>query len=451
MKPTFYRLPLAACLVLADSGATAADLMDALRLAQSGDPTLEAAQFALEGMRERVPQARAGLLPAANLTGNSGGTRADTEFTGAIPVDRNMKSWTWSLQLTQPLLRLSNVYAYRASELQLEQAEAVYEQARQDLYLRLAQAYFGVVLAAEGIAVAAAEVRALEEQLQQVMRGHANGTHSVTDVDETRARLSMALARQVAAGTELETRNAELEKITGQPLTALAGLHPSFQAPPPEPNVAQEWIRRAREHHPQVRAHRAALAAAEADVKKNRADYLPTLDLTLSYGRNYTSNSLTTPQDYSTRAASRQVGVQLNLPIAAGGAPSARVREAVANKNRSRAELEAAERQAGTDAQQAFVGVVNGDAQIAALNAATAASFSAVKGNRVGFGLGLRINLDVLNAEQQLYTARRDLSKARYETLLQGLKLKAAAGLLTEDDMQAVNALLTAHPEASLP
>jgi outer membrane protein len=202
------------------------------------------------------------------------------------------------------------------------------------------------------------------------------------------------------------------------------------------------WVAQARSNHPAVRAHQAAMAAAEAAVKKNRADRLPTLDLVASSGRNFASDSLTTPQDYSTHASSRQLGLQLNVPLGAGGALSARVREAVANMSRERADLEAAIRQAGTEAQQAFAGVVNGMAQIDALDAALESAESAVKGNQIGFRAGLRINLDVLNAQQQLYETQRNLSKARYETLLQGLRLKAAAGVLTEHDVLVVNAML---------
>jgi outer membrane protein len=191
-----------------------------------------------------------------------------------------------------------------------------------------------------------------------------------------------------------------------------------------------------------VRARRAALSAAEAAVRKVRSEHLPTLDFTVSTGRNFASGSLTTPSDYTTQARTTVAGVQLTIPIFSGGATNAKVMEAIANRQKTQAGLEAARRQAATDARQSFAGIANGLAQIEALESAVASGTSAVKGNQVGYKLGIRINIDVLNAEQQLYASQRDLSTARYDTLLQGLKLKAAAGVLSEADVEIINRLL---------
>jgi outer membrane protein len=422
--------------------ANATDLLEAYRLAQSSDPTFDAARYALEAVKQKIPQARAVLLPIINTTGSKGTTHANTEFTGVAPVDRNMHSWAWNLQLTQPLIRANSVYAYLQSESIVEQAAAQYEQAQQDLLLRVAQAYFGVIVAQDAIAASDAQVQALEEQLAQVKRGFTAGTHSLTDIDDTQSRLGLARSQRVAAKNDLESKRADLEKVTGQPLMQLAVLQPTAAPTPPHPLDARAWMDQARTNHPAVRAQRAALAAAQSEIKKNRAEYAPMLDLIASKGSNYASNSLTTPNDYSTRANSTQVGLQLTIPLYAGGATDAKVTEAIATKNKAQADLEAASRQAATDAQQAYAGVINGLAQIDALNVALESGQSAVKGNRVGYKLGIRINIDVLNAEQQLYTAQRDWTKARYDTLLQELKLKAATGTLMEADLSGVNALL---------
>lgn len=181
---------------------------------------------------------------------------------------------------------------------------------------------------------------------------------------------------------------------------------------------------------------------AEAGVRRNRAEYLPTLDLTASHGKSHSSGSLTTPADYTTAVTSQQAGVQLNFPIFAGGGTSARVSEAIANKSKARADMETARRQVAADARQAYAGIENGLSQVEALESTVDSSRNSVKGNRAGFGLGIRMNSDVLNAEQQLYTAQRDLAKARYDTLFQGFKLKAAAGILAEPDVAEVSAQL---------
>lgn len=418
------------------------DFLEVYHLAQANDPTFEAARYTLEATRQKIPQARAGLLPTVNVTGNDGHTSASTTFTGTPPMDRGTHSWTWTLQLTQPLLRVQNIFAYQESESLVEQAIAQYAQAEQDLVLRVSQAYFDVVVAQESIAVAEAQVKAMEEQLAQAKRGFQAGTHAITDVYEAKSRKDLATSQLVAARNDLVTKRAELEKAVG-PLTGpLATLRPAVVTPEPQPKDVQAWIDQARENNPVVRAQKAAFEAAEAEVRRNRAEHLPTVDITASYGKNASSGSLTTPVDYATYARTEQAGVQVNIPIFAGGATSARVAEAQANKYKAQAEMEVARRQAATDARQAYAGIENGLAQIEALDSAVDSSKFAVKGNKVGFGLGIRMNIDVLNAEQQFYTAQRDLAKARYDTLLQGLKLKAAAGVLTEEDVVTINGLL---------
>ncbi|WP_426107998.1 TolC family outer membrane protein [Massilia sp. TSP1-1-2] len=333
------------------------------------------------------------------------------------------------------------LYAIRESEFIVEQAEAQYAQARQDLLLRVAQAYFGVIVAQDAIGAAQAQVSALNEQLAQVTRGFQHGTHAVTDVDDTKSRQGSARSQLVSAQNDLDSAQANLEKITGHAPTELAVLQSTMMPPPPTAD-SRAWMAQARTNHPLVRAQRAALEAARQAIKKLRSDHLPTLDLVANTGNNFSSRSLATPNDYATRANQRQIGLQLTVPLYSGGAVDARVTEAIANMDKATADLELASRQSALDARLAYAGVVNGLAQIAALDVAVASGQSALKGNRAGYRLGIRINIDVLNAEQQVFAAQRDLSKARYETLLQGLKLKAAAGARDEYDLLKVNSML---------
>lgn len=418
-----------------------ADLMDVYRLAQANDPAFASARYALEAVEQRLPQARAGLLPTVNANGSDGRTHASTSFSNTTPLDRNVRTWNWTVQLTQPLIRVENLYAYGEARALVEQATAQFAQAQQDLILRAAQAYFDVAVAEEGITVADAQVAAMGEQWASAQRGFDAGTTTLTDVHEAKSHLDLARAQRVSALNDLESKRAELEKVIGEMPGPLAKLRPSVVAPNPEPNDVQAWVGQARENHPAVRAQRAALGAADSAVSKNRAAHLPTLDLTASYGANSSSGSLVTPDDFSTLAHTRATGVQLNVPLFAGGLTSAKVAEALATRSKAQADLEAAQRQAATDARQAFAGIRNGLAQSEALESAVESGRSAVTGNRRGYQLGLRINLDVLNAEQQLYTSQRDLAKARYDTLLQGLKLKAAAGILGESDVETLNRL----------
>jgi len=418
------------------------NLLEIYRLAQGNDPTFEAARHAFEAAREKIPQAKAGLLPALNLNGNDNSTRSSSSFSGAPYVNQDVHAWTWTLQLTQPLIRMQNVYAYKESESLVEQARAQYSQAEQDLILRVTQAYFDVLVAQESIEVADAQVKATGEQLALAQRGFGAGTNAITDVHEAKSRSDLARAQRIAAQNELEAKHAELEKVVGQPSSTLAGLRPALVVPRPQPDDVRAWADQARDNNPAVLAPYAAVKAAEAEVSRNRAEHAPTLDLVASSGKNYSSGNASTPFNFDTRARTSQAGLQLTIPLYAGGTTNSHVTEAIASRNRAAAELEVARRQSATDAKQAYGAIVNGLAQIEALESAVESSQSAVNGNQIGYKLGIHMNIDVLNAEQQLYTAQRDLLKARYDTLFQGFKLKAAAGVLTESDVLEVNGLL---------
>lgn len=418
------------------------DLLDVYRLALHNDPTFEVARYTLKAAREKYPQAVAGLLPTVSANGTNNVTRAQNEFSNSPSVQRNVHAWNWSLQLTQPLVRMQNVYAYDEAKVAVEQAQAQYGLAEQDMILRVTQAYFGVLTSREGIKVAEAELAATEEQLELARRGFEKGVAAITDVRDGQSRVDLARSHLVAAGNDLDGMNAELGKIVDDVPVHLAPLDTSVSIPLPQPNEQQAWIKQARENHPAVRAAQAGLLVAEAAVGKTRSEHTPTLDLVASYGENYSSGSTTLPTDYAWRGQSRQIGIQFTVPLFAGGGTSSRVVEAMANKYRAGAELEVAHRQAATDARLAFAGVVNGLSQIAALVSAVESSQIAVDGSHAGYKLGVYSNIDVLNAEQQLYTAKRDLVKARYETLFQALKLKAAAGMLSGEDLISTNALL---------
>ena len=422
--------------------ARAENLLEIYRMAQANDPTFDAARYGFEAAQEKIPQARAGFLPTLDLNGTDNATVASSKFTNSPLINQDVNAWTWTLQLTQPLIRLQNIYAYQESESLVEQQRAQYSLAEQDLILRVTKAYFDVLVSQESIEVADAQVNATQEQLALAQHGFELGTHAITDVHEAKARFELARAQRIAAQNDLESKQAELEKIVGQPTHTLAALRPAVVVPSPQPDDVNAWAEQARENNPAVLAPYEAEKAAEEEVNKNRAAYSPTLDLVASYGANYSSANVAVPTLYETRAKSSMVGVQLKIPIFEGGTTSSRVSEAIANKNKAAAELEVARRQSATDAKQAYEAIVNGLAQIDALQSSVESSKSAVIGNQIGYKLGIHMNIDVLNAEQQLYTSQRDLLKTRYDTLFQGFKLKAAAGVLTEFDVVEINKLL---------
>ena len=433
--------------LLVGSGAFAGDLMEAYRQAQARDPVYLGAVNALRAARERVPQARAALLPAVSLVGSTSQQAGQASFSEAPYVDRDVRNRSWNLQLTQPLWRSASWAALNQAEKQVLLAEAQFRQAEQDLILRIAQAYLDVLVAQEAQRVARLQVGAVIQQLELARRNFEVGTGIITDVHEAQARLDLSRSQAVAAGSELNNKRAELVRILGEPQSRLAGLRADGSLPSIQPDDEQAWLISAREDSIPVRIAQAALEVADQEVAKSRAAHSPTLDLTAAYGTNYSSGSITSPADISVRSRSRQVGLSLNVPLLAGGGAQAHVREALALKDKAADDLEAARRLAVAQASQAFSGVVSGAAQVQALASAIASSKSSVDSNKIGFRVGSRINIDVLNAEQQLYAAERDWHRARAETLMQGLRLKAANATLAEMDLSAINNLLETAPQ----
>jgi outer membrane protein len=443
VRPWLARAALMAFVPLSASADT---LLDVYRKAQERDPAYRGAGYALKAARERVPQARAGLLPALSLVGANSRQTGQASFSEAPYADRDVRNRSWNLQLTQPLWRAVSWAALDQAEQQELLAEAQFRQTEQELILRTAQAYLDVLVAQEAERVARQQIGAVGQQLGLARRNFEVGTGTVTDVHEAQSRLDLANAQAVAADSELQNKRAELERILGEPHFNLAHLREDSRLPDIEPAGLQPWLDSAREQSIQVRIAQATLDVADREITKSGAAHSPSLDLTAGYGNTFTSGSITSPADIPVRTRSGQVGLTLTIPIYAGGGVQARLREALALKDKAGEDLEAARRQAVAQARQAFTGVVNGGAQVVALASAVASSKSSLDANKIGFRIGTRINIDVLNAEQQLYAAQRDWHKARAETLMQGLRLKAANATLAEADLKAINDLLETGP-----
>ncbi len=441
------RVLLIGCVVLLwVSQASADDLVGVYRKAQAHDPAYRAAAYALRAAMERVPQARATLLPAVNLVSGNSKQTGLASFNDAANLDRHVNSWNWSLQITQPLWRAASWVSLNQAEQQELLARSQYQLAEQDLILRTTQSYMDVLVAREAARVALLQVSSVEQQLGLARRNFEVGTATVTDVYEAQARLDLSRAQAVAARSEVDNKDAELARMLGEPAQVLMRLGDNSRLPALQPENVQSWADSAREQSLQVRVAQTALEVAEHEITKNQAAHSPSLDLTAGYGRNFASGSISSPADISTRVRSSQVGLSLSVPIFSGGGIQSRVRESIALKDKAEEDLEAVRRQAVTQARQAFSGVVNGQAQVDALASAIFSSKSAVDANKIGYRIGTRINIDVLNAEQQLYAAQRDLHKARADTLMQSLRLKAANATLAETDLYAINNLLESAP-----
>ncbi len=320
-------------------------------------------------------------------------------------------------------------------------AETQYVQARQDLIVRVTQAYFDVLLAQEALATARAQKIAIAEQLESAKRNFEVGTATITDTHEAQARFDLADAQEIAAANDLAVKRQTLFTLTGKEVAALKGLRPKVQINPPQPNDIGQWVASAETGNLSVQLAQTALEVSRREIEKQRAGHYPTLDLVATHGKSAVGGSVI-PGGTGTDGKSSTIGLQLAVPLFAGGAVSSRDREAVALNEKARADLDNARRGAALSARQSYFGVNAGLAQVRALEAGVASSQLALESNKLGYEVGVRINIDVLNAQSQLFDTRQKLAKARLDTLIAQLRLKAATGSLAEEDLQSINALL---------
>lgn len=414
----------------------AATLGELLQLAREKDAQWAAAREAAAAGAEKAVQGRAGLLPTVSLNAN---LRENDEHSSTYQGGRDYTSSGVTLQAAQPLYRPANWAAAKQGELQSVLAAQQLRIAEQELLLRVAKGYFEVLQAQDALQTLQAQKDSFSQQLAQAQKSLDVGVVPITDVNEAQSRYDLTVAQEVAAANELEVKRRTLEKSINRELPPLAPLAPQAGIDRVPAEQARDWVERAPTESLQVSAAQITRDIAEREVAVREAGHQPALDLVASVGENRNANFTSLGRN-TVRQAS--VGLELSLPIYQGGAISSRAREAAANLRRAEQELEDARRQARLDARQAQLGVQSGLALSRALTQAEQSGQTQLTSTRRGLEVGLRNRIDVLNAEQQLYATRRDLSAARYQTLIAGLQLRAAAGQLTEPDLMALDALL---------
>ena len=437
-----YRLAVAfATLVatLAAAPAPAADVIQTYRDAAANDAQFASARNALLAGREQLPQGLSLLLPQVGLSGSA--TRVNTVISqpqpfGGFSATYNARAYT--LSLSQPLFRWGNWQQYQQGKLAVVLAEAQFAQSQQDLIVRTVQAYFDVLYAEDSINYAVAQKAAVEEQLASAKRNFEVGTTTITDTNEAQARFDLAVAQEIQSRSNLDVARAALQQIIGRAPGTLAPLVRDVDLTQPEPREIDPWVASAEQQNYVVAQNVANLEIARRQIEVNRAGHLPTVDLVASRSYNFTPPALSSVTSQTNNA----IGVQLSVPIYSGGYTSSKVREGIALADRAESDLDFARRNAAQSARQAYFNVTSGLAQVRALRAAEVSSQSALDSNKLGYEVGVRTNIDVLNAQQQLFSTQRDLSRARYDTLLNGLRLKSAAGTLTEEDLVRINVLL---------
>lgn len=415
------------------------DLVSVVGAALANDAQYQSAKAQSLATAEKLPQARAGLLPSLTLAG----TTQWNDVTVKQPVNAASQhnSHNFNFQLTQPLFRWGNWVLFEQGKLQVAAAEAQVAQARQDVLLRAAQAYFDLLYADDVKASIEAQKGAAAQQLELARKSFEVGTVTITDVHEAQSRFDLATAQEIAAASDIEVKRHALALITGEAPAALRRMRRDVSFALPEPARMDDWVERAQTESLTVLTQLANQEIASREIERQRAGHYPTVDLVGTYGQNKTVVTFA-GNPISNQTETGTIGVQVSVPLFQGFGQQSRVRESAHLLDRARAEVDLARRNAALQARQAYLGVANGIAQTAALRAAQVSSQSALDSNRLGYEVGVRINIDVLNAQQQLYATRRDLARAQYDTMIAQLKLKAAAGQLGEDEIAVANALL---------
>lgn len=418
--------------------ARAEDLLDVYRDAVANDAKYSGAKSQLLAGREKAPQARAGLLPTVSLNASSAYNSYDRSL--PAPFESGFNTNTYSVQLTQPLFRWQNWVAAKQGELQVGVAEAQFSSAQMDLIVRTTQAYFDVLFSADTLASVQTLKAAAAEQLALSKKSFEVGTVTITDVHEAQSRYDLAAAQEVAAQNDLAVKRQALRLITGREPSGLAPLRPGVMLSAPLPANMEEWVSAGERDNADVQAQQLTTEIATREVERARAGHLPTVDAVASYGRSHGggSSSSTTEFEYKNWA----VGVQLAIPLYQGGGTNSRVREALALADKARSDLDLTRRSAAQAARQYYLGVTSGIAQVKGYEAALVSSKSALDANRLGYEVGVRINIDVLNAQSQVADTTQKLARARYDTILSQIRLKQAAGALSLKDLDDVNALL---------
>lgn len=433
---------IGAVLALPAQGQTLNQLYDAAR---GYDATYQGARAQYEASVARAAQAKAGILPAVGLT--AGVTRSDVDIdtlTGAsrgTTTPRNFNTQNAGINATQPLYRPANWATYEQGKRQADIAQAVLTIAEQDLIVRVSQAYFDVLASQDSLTLVRAQKEAVAEQLASAKRNFEVGTSTITDSREAQARYDLVIAQEIAAENDLQVKKIVLDQLVGRPGSVPVPLAVPVVLPTAQPADINAWVTQANDVHPAILQAQLGLDVAGLEIEKAKAGHKPTLDANLGY--NVTRNPTgTTTSTVGSRANAATVGVVFNLPLFAGFATENRIKETLALEDQSRSVLDGTRRSVAQATRAAYLGLVSGAGQVKALEAAEASSQSALDANRLGYQVGVRINIDVLNSQSQLYQTKRDLAQARYNVLLGNLKLRQANGTLTTENLDAINATL---------
>jgi len=416
----------------------AQSLVDLYASARTYDATFQSAKSQFDATLARAEQSRALVLPTANLGIIGSRVNEQHDPTSLPGYERTFSNDSISITASQPLYRPANWAGYQQGQRQLDLAQVQLTLANQDLIVRVSQAYFDVLAAQDGLTFIKTQKAAVAEQLASAKRNFEVGTATITDTREAQARYDLVMAQEIAAENELRVKTLALDQLVGKSNTRPTPLAQPLALPALVPNDVTAWVQQGQAASPGIMQAQIALDVAQLETQKAQAGHKPTLDLTAQLINSNNLRGFGLGEEVQQAA----IGVNFNLPLFAGFATQNRIKETLALQEKAASDLEGTRRNVEQATRAAYLGIVSGLGQVNALEAAEVSSQSAVDANKLGYQVGVRINIDVLNAQSQLYDTKAKLAKARYDVLVAGLKLRQANGTLTADDLNAINALL---------
>ena len=422
---------------------TSQSLVDIYQEAMAHDPTLASALNANQAAQEIIEQAKALYRPTVNLNAGANATRSDIRFLDTSSTNNpfrfqgrsNYEGYSYGIDARQPIFRKQNLVQIDQSKIQVSQADKQLALSKQDLILRTTQAYFAVLIAQDKIGLIAAQKTAILSQLDQAKANFDVGTATVTDVNEAQARYDLSVAQEIAAINEYQIATRAIQAITGVIPEKLATVRSDIKTTSLEQPMAK-WLDVATQNNLNLQIQQDTLRLSEQNIKYAQAGHYPTLDAIANYNDNYANGNAT---GTGSELKAGVIGLQLQIPLYQGGAVSSRIRQAVYNKQKAQDDVEIARRQVELETQRAYLNLNTSIAQVKAYEQALKSSQSQVDSTKLGYEVGVRTSVDVLNAQQQLFSAKRDLLQARYDYLVNIIRLKAASGVVTEADLADIN------------
>jgi outer membrane protein len=435
----FRLLPLsmALCAALA-LPAQAQSLVALYESARAYDASYQSVKSLYDSTLAKSEQARAGLLHTIGLSANASLSTIDNTLARSKQGFYDTQSAT--LSASKPLYRPANQITFNQSRRQIEVVEQQMMAAEQDLIVKVSTAYFDVLAAQDSLTFVLAQKAAVSEQLASAKRNFEVGTATITDTREAQARFDLVIAQEIAGRNDLQVKKLALDQLVGKTNTVPLAVRLPLTLPPVQPEDVAPWVQKSEEQHPGIQQSRLALDVAQLETSKAQAASKPTLDLNGNVNMTLNGESASSTSSFRTTTAS--VGLSFTMPLFSGYAIENRLKETLALEDKARTDLDAIKRTVAQGSRAAFFGLLSGQGQVKALEAAEASSQSALDANKLGYQVGVRINIDVLNSQSQLFDTKAKLAKARYDVLVGGLKLRQATGVLKADDLKPINALL---------